>query len=317
MIEFYLQGLKINISTTDQQIAEYLTSYFHFLLHPKCKKTFDQIYVTINSGQEIAEPYIWNPTVSGRKFLLEGGRKFVQTEVDPEKRTIIINIESIKGLPLEIIMNFIFSGPLLFALMYWGLYFIHAACAALDAERGVLIVGDSGVGKTTLVLSLLKQGYYYLGEESPLLSKSTGSLELYSYPTDIRLNEESFALFPELKSLCKEMICPCIKHHISPDKVYKGLHLDTCRPRLLIFPQYQEESLGEFEEISRMDAMIDLSDRELIFFEDKEADRYTKEFSAILAELVNQTRSFRLRYSNKSLENVSRQITGILRETGR
>jgi hypothetical protein len=61
-----------------------------------------------------------------------------------------------------------------------GLYGLHANAAAAD-ERGVLIVGPSGAGKTTLCGVLTSQGWRYAGDDAVMLRQSPGGVEAHPF----------------------------------------------------------------------------------------------------------------------------------------
>ena len=72
--------------------------------------------------------------------------------------------------------------------------FVHGA-ALSSGGSGVLIVGLASVGKTSLALTLVREGYLYYGDDLPILSRSG---ELISNPKPIKLRPQHIELFPEL-----------------------------------------------------------------------------------------------------------------------
>src|SRR5207244_1150026 len=79
-----------------------------------------------------------------------------------------------------------------------GMYTIHATALERNG-RGVLIPGDSGRGKTTCFLSLLRAGYRCLSDDHPLLRQDGSHLELLSFPVKIDVTEKTIGFFPELQ----------------------------------------------------------------------------------------------------------------------
>lgn len=57
-------------------------------------------------------------------------------------------------------------------------WLLHAAALA-GPHGGVLIVGESGAGKTTLALALSRQGYQWLSDEVAAIDRTTGLLESF------------------------------------------------------------------------------------------------------------------------------------------
>jgi hypothetical protein len=72
--------------------------------------------------------------------------------------------------------------------------FVHGAGLSTDSS-GVLIVGLASVGKTSLALRLVKEGYQYYGDDLPIVNKNG---ELISNPKPIKLRPQHIELFPEL-----------------------------------------------------------------------------------------------------------------------
>lgn len=72
-----------------------------------------------------------------------------------------------------------------------GLYLLHAFAAARD-DKAVLLVGDSGAGKTTTGLALLDSGWKLLANDSPMLN---GQGQVFRYPGLISAHPDSFAHF--------------------------------------------------------------------------------------------------------------------------
>ena len=62
-----------------------------------------------------------------------------------------------------------------------GWYVFHAGGVEIDG-RGMMIVGDSGSGKTSLVLGLVSQGAGYIGNERIFVKPTTSSIEVHPFP---------------------------------------------------------------------------------------------------------------------------------------
>lgn len=72
---------------------------------------------------------------------------------------------------------------------------IHAAGVAI-ANKAVLIVGQSGAGKTSIALSCVTQGWSYLGDDAVMVRADPARVgALYS---SARLRADTFARFPEI-----------------------------------------------------------------------------------------------------------------------
>jgi hypothetical protein len=75
-------------------------------------------------------------------------------------------------------------------------WLLHAAALA-GPHGGVLIVGESGAGQTTLALALSRQGYQWLSDEVAAIDRTTGLLE--SFPRGVLIRPQTLCLLPELR----------------------------------------------------------------------------------------------------------------------
>lgn len=58
-----------------------------------------------------------------------------------------------------------------------GLYGLHAAGLVARIGCGLLLVGDSGYGKSTLTIGLVRQGWGYLSDDAVLLRRVSEEIE--------------------------------------------------------------------------------------------------------------------------------------------
>ena len=79
---------------------------------------------------------------------------------------------------------------------------IHAACVAKDGH-GVLLVGASGAGKSSLAYACMRRGWTYISDDaSSLLRRRTGRV-VVGNPQTIRFRPTASELFPELRGEAK------------------------------------------------------------------------------------------------------------------
>jgi hypothetical protein len=76
---------------------------------------------------------------------------------------------------------------------------IHGACVALDGH-GVLLCGDSGVGKSSLAYACARRGWTFLSDDSTCLVRKRHGRVVTGNPNSMRFRESAAELFPELKN---------------------------------------------------------------------------------------------------------------------
>ena len=89
-------------------------------------------------------------------------------------------------------------GALIVALQSMGVYLIHAGAVSLD-DQALLLVGDSGSGKSTTALALVSAGCRYIGDDGCLIRQRSGEVELLPLWSSFRLTDHSLASFSALK----------------------------------------------------------------------------------------------------------------------
>ena len=78
--------------------------------------------------------------------------------------------------------------------------FIHAA-GLVNNDKGILIIGHSNVGKTSLALEMVMNGYSFLGDDLTILSNNG---EILSFPKPVKLEGHNITERPEILSKIKE-----------------------------------------------------------------------------------------------------------------
>jgi hypothetical protein len=94
--------------------------------------------------------------------------------------------------------RYVFICALLVALRTIGVYSLHAA-ALCSGDRALVLVGDSGAGKSTTALALACAGCGYLGDDAILIRKRSNDVELVAYWPSFRLTEEVLSSFTTLR----------------------------------------------------------------------------------------------------------------------
>ncbi len=96
------------------------------------------------------------------------------------------------------LIEYLFHLALIELLRRRGLYTIHATALEHNG-RAILIPGNSGRGKTTSFISLLRSGYRYLSDDHPLIQDAGAHVEVLPFPIKINVTDATVQFFPELR----------------------------------------------------------------------------------------------------------------------
>jgi hypothetical protein len=79
-----------------------------------------------------------------------------------------------------------------------GRYFVHAAGAVDPAGRAILLAGDSGEGKSTLVYALARAGWPILGDDGVVIEGRGTETVAYAWRSPVLVSRDLAFAFPEL-----------------------------------------------------------------------------------------------------------------------
>jgi hypothetical protein len=94
--------------------------------------------------------------------------------------------------------------PVLLCLLLWlrGFHYVHGALLSLPRVGTLLLLGESGAGKSTTLLGLLRHGARWFTDDMAFVGPAgTAESGLYGLPRDFHLTDNTLAAFPELQSL--------------------------------------------------------------------------------------------------------------------
>jgi len=103
----------------------------------------------------------------------------------------------------EILSPFV-EGSIYYRLPSLGFSVLHASAVSLNGS-GVLFTGPADVGKTTMALQLVSQGYSFLGDDLVLLGREGN---LLSYPVPLKLEWRHQKVFPSIIKTMRGKLTP-------------------------------------------------------------------------------------------------------------
>jgi hypothetical protein len=196
------------------------------------------------------------------------------------------------------LIEYIFHLALIELLRRRELYTIHAT--ALEYHGcAVLIPGNSGRGKTTSFISLLRSGYRYLSDDHPLLHDSGAHIEVLPFPIKINVTDATVQFFPELREASEQVLHPGFpKRYFYADDLYPTTVGERCQPAIVLFPHVVDAPQSRLELLPKSRALEALLPQALLVYDQEVARR---EFQ-VLAKLVQQVDCYRLHFGRDILD---------------
>ncbi len=115
-----------------------------------------------------------------------------------------------------------------------GAMLLHAAALQMPSGAGVLFLAESGGGKTTTALSVLRSGGRLLADDLVLMQVREGGLEMQGIAEALNLTPQTMAFFPEIAAaaarLPEQTLLPNGKRIVAADALYPAAYQhQACR----------------------------------------------------------------------------------------
>jgi len=148
------------------------------------------------------------------------------------------------------------------ALRRCGLYVLHAA-GVIEPKTGtsVVVVGQSNSGKSSLTIRLAKAGWHYLSDDMLVLREEAGRIEASALRRIFSVSASSLAgchLNGIEEALGSPVNSDPSKRRLEPGVIFPDGFVESCQPRVLLFPTLTGEAQSSIEKISAGEAMTRL-----------------------------------------------------------
>jgi len=198
--------------------------------------------------------------------------------------------------------HYCFTQPANFWFKRRGLFFVHAGCVSSGSE-GILIIGHSRAGKSTLSLCAVQAGFKFLSDEQPLLALRRGRVVAHPFPRRIRIDRAAAGLFPNLRPILKS--CPSRRLVFHIEKVWPGCIASSCRPRILLFPRFQARGRLRLSRLQPSEALARLlQDDHFIWYKNSPQPNLSHQHLALFEKLARQASAHTLEYGNRDLPRI-------------
>ncbi|MFB6230875.1 MAG: hypothetical protein ABEL04_06935, partial [Salinibacter sp.] len=135
---------------------------------------------------------------------------------------------------------------------------LHAAGLTREG-RGVLLTAGSGSGKSTAALSLVRNGWGYLSDDTVLLRSEDGWIRAYSFRRDFCVDPSLKAHFPELDDPeWPPAPNDASKWRVDPSQIYPGHPAAACTPSLVVLPTLADAPESHVEPVGTRSALEEL-----------------------------------------------------------
>jgi hypothetical protein len=189
-----------------------------------------------------------------------------------------------------LLAHLFFTVPLAELLKRLGLYMVHAAGLAVGG-KGLLIAGQSGAGKTTLALALLRAGFDFLADDTVFLSLRESGLRILAFPDEADVTTQTLGFFPELQRLTHaSKASGRLKQPVCATSLYQARPCWECAPEAIIFPQPGKSSRSVLTPMPKAEALVQLVCNVL-----RTEPRSSQAHLDALAGLVKTSRCYRLK----------------------
>ena len=183
-----------------------------------------------------------------------------------------------------------------------GIYGFHGNGLKKDGDS-VLIVGDSGAGKTTLTLSLVRSGWSYLSDDALGLTRANGKIEARALRQGISLTADAkerwkgtgmWAEAPKPLGSSKG------KDLVLPNESLWAQHIPSCVPQAIFFCQVGDSDTSQIIELPKA-AALGLCLRQALGLWMNSS--LTKENMELLKDMVDQAACYRIISGRDVIDN--------------
>lgn len=184
-----------------------------------------------------------------------------------------------------------------------GLHFLHGAgLIAPDSETGLLIVGASGSGKSSLAVRLIASGWQYLTDDLMLIQQDAAAITAHAFRRTFAVSDEALVAC-DLPRGAVAARSKRGKRWLCPDTLFPDRYAARCVPQVLLFPHLTGDAASRLEPLTPHDALLYLlQETPLVNYD----PTITRAQVQTMTKLAAQTRAWRLYAGRDLLEEPDR-----------
>jgi hypothetical protein len=292
LCEYYLAaGVHCSLSTNSEQVLRAARETFLTPIPPRVSVDFS-LRFWVDDSDKVGPPWP-KPYARGLGHLVFAGfdtRSSLLANL--RTRRVIGRFSSAMAKDTRYWQVVIF--PMLLSILAGsvGLVELHASCVS-SGEQGLILLGPSCSGKSTLAMALTNAGFKFLSDDRTFCSVRNGKLVAWGLPRPLKLRRDSGIWFDNFRNR-------------EPTDVQNGervFHFDPglqrasrCEPRLLIVLEREENAIFEMTPMIRSQARSHI-ERDLL----AESSEALREQEETLEQLLSVP-SVMLRYGGRPQE---------------
>lgn len=299
LVSGQLQGVSIQVSGDHPEIRTYVEELVVPMVGKDGHPPLDVLEFHLNLDYD--EPDRSSP--SGEKALVQFANiscfkegslfsfhskdgSFMQADVNAGRAWGKLSNE-ILGAP-RYMFNDLFMAPLMEMLKQRGFYGLHAAALTKEGMC-YMFPGDSGSGKTTIALGLVKKGFQYIADDKVLLKREDNGITALAFTRRFNIDPNISRYYPELGFLEDLKPLPgTTKRAFDISKVYPGTFLSRCRPKFLIHLHRTSELRSRRTRLSPNESFVRLANKTIPSLRKEITEKQLQLF----ADLARHTESY-------------------------
>jgi hypothetical protein len=196
-------------------------------------------------------------------------------------------------------VNYFVMPLLCAALTAAGRCVVHAACLSAPVRggrRSVMILAESGTGKSTTALALTGAGWQLMGDDITVIRRTADGVRATGFPRECHVRKPTLRLLPWLNSLKLEPAEVAGTFNLAleelGDRACPAVP-PSLEPALLICLERPNDSGHRLTPIDRAEALVHVAEENVQPIEGRD-DEAAKRAFATLADLVQRTPAVRL-----------------------
>ncbi len=202
------------------------------------------------------------------------------------------------------------------ALMAAGRCVVHAACLSAPVRggrRSVMIVAESGTGKSTTALALTGAGWQLMGDDITVIRRTADGVRATGFPRECHVRKPTLRLLPWLDSLKLEPAGVADTFNLPLEELGDRACPEVppaLEPALLICLERPNGSRHRVTPVDRAEALVHVAEENVQPIEGSD-DETARQSFATLADLVQRTPAVRLS-AGPNLETLGSFLTETL-----